>query len=108
MQLFLRNCNSSHCSYYNTGLMIQGLNPGRGKTIICSCEISRLSLGSTQVSVGLKEFLSWGVGLTAHLHVVLRLKSECSYTSASTIGLHCIYKVNFIHTFFTVILVCLL
>lgn len=89
--------------------MIQGLYLGRGKTVISSCEMSRLSLGPTQMSIHwVKGILFMGCEADHSPPCSTEVKSECSYTSASTIGLHCMYKVNFILTLFIDVLVCLL
>jgi len=89
--------------------MIQGLYLGRGKTVISSCEMSRLGLGPTQMSTHwVKEILFVGCEADHSPPCSAEVKSECSYTSTSTIGLHCMYKLNFNITLFTVVLVCLL
>ena len=89
--------------------MIQGLYLGRCKTAISSSEMSRLSLGPTQMSTHwVKGILFVGCEADHSPPCSAEVKSECSYTYASTIGLHCMYKLNFIITLFTVVLLCLL
>jgi len=89
--------------------MIQGLYLGKGKTVISSCAVSRLSLGPTQMSTHwVKGTLFMGCEADHSPPCSAEVKSECSYTPASTIGLHCMYMLNFIITLFAVVLVCLL